>query len=180
MINITSETRWCALHFNELTVAFNNAWAWNLIIHRLSIYTPVPLHTATDWMVCQIILGDSSLPWYQNCASQSDWLWAAAWAEKIYLDIFCKDAPVAISLVESNFWIFYLFFCKCDQLIKIFTDSDFLSKNYKWQHMSILFSMQKLLNITIPPIWTKLQMISLNSQNKVLCDCKEVEMSCCI
>ncbi len=34
------------------------------------------------------------------------------------------------------------------------------------------FFLHKLLNITIPPIWTKLQMFSHlnNSQNKVLCD----------
>ncbi len=38
--------------------------------------------------------------------------------------------------------------------------------------MQIFFYIKKLLNITIPPIWTKLQMFSHlnNSQNKVLCD----------
>ncbi len=38
--------------------------------------------------------------------------------------------------------------------------------------------LHKLLNITIPPIWTNLQIFSHlnNSQNKVLCDCKEEEI----
>ncbi len=60
-------------------------------------------------------------------------------------------------------------------------DSDFLSKNYNWQHIQTKIYAKKIcviLNITIPPIWTELQIFSHlnNSQNKVLCDWKEEDM----
>ncbi len=78
-----------------------------------------------------------------------------------------------------------LIFWKCDLPIPIF--SDFISKNYHWPHIQTKIYanfnakniyIKKLLNITIPPIWTKLQMFSHlnNSQNKVLCDWKEEEI----
>ncbi len=46
-------------------------------------------------------------------------------------------------------------FWKCDLPIQIFTDSDFLSMNYHWQHIQTKYN---------------------NSQNKVLCDWKEEEI----
>ncbi len=72
-------------------------------------------------------------------------------------------------------------FWKCDLPITIFADSDFLSKNYNWQHIQTKIYAKNffvILNITIPPIWTELQIFSHlnNSQNKVLCDWKEEDM----
>ncbi len=100
---------------------------------------------------------------------------------KTSLNIICslpaRDAPIAIFLADSDFW----FFCKCDLPIPIFLDLDFLSKNYNWQYIQTkiytffdaknYLHNKKLLNITIPPIWTKLQMFSHlnNSQIKAIC-----------
>ncbi len=44
-----------------------------------------------------------------------------------------RDALIAIFLADSDF------FCKCGLSIPIFDDSDFLSKNYNWQHSSGLW-----------------------------------------
>ncbi len=56
-----------------------------------------------------------------------------------------RDAPIAIFLGRFRFLIFW----KCDLPIPIFTDSDFISKNYHWQHIqtkSLQISMQKYLH----------------------------------
>ncbi len=45
--------------------------------------------------------------------------------------VFIRDAPIAIFDYDIQF------FWECDLLISIFVDSDFLSKNYNWQHMQI-------------------------------------------
>ncbi len=61
-----------------------------------------------------------------------------------------RDAQIAIFLADSRF------FWKCD--LPIFADSDFLSKNYNWQHIKTqiyaninkkIFTSNKLLKITI-------------------------------
>ncbi len=85
----------------------------------------------------------------------------------MHFGVFIRDAPIAIFLADSRF------FWKCDLPIPIFVDS--LSKNYNWQHIQTQiyansnekwFTENKLLNITITPIWTELQIFSHLNNSK--------------
>ncbi len=109
------------------------------------------------------------------------WLWKlrtglqATWI----LCLSTRDAPIAIFLADSDF--FGSVACRYRFLqITIFFLRTIIDSIYKQKYMQIstktfLHNIQKLLKITIPPIWTNLQILSHlnNSQNKVLHDWKE-------
>ncbi len=80
-----------------------------------------------------------------------------------FIYIFVRDASIAIFLADIRF--VEVWPAETD-----FADSRFLSKNYNWQHIqtkiyanfnkNIFTWYNKLLSITIPPIWTELQIFS--------------------
>ncbi len=50
----------------------------------------------------------------------------------VFYSIINRDAPIAIILAD---FFFFFFFFGSDLPIPIFADSDFVSKNYNWQHI---------------------------------------------